>query len=161
MRCIFLFVALVASASAVSDVDYGTIKISGGRPLHQAEKIGRYKRDLYRKYSYIRCVNYQLVKHFGSDSYNETEKIFPADLAETLYLVKSKLSALTAQRESLLLHHDTLPEDNISFDEQHAVNQSQKHAGKIKERLDLVFDQISARRVTEGNVAICDKVLNR
>lgn len=161
---ILLVLTMLASSTGLAkgSVDLtSNLTISGGRPLHQARDFKRDIKEISREYNYIRCVNFQLVKHFGSDNYNDQEKLFPTEMADMLETANIHIGNLKAKRNYLLQHHRTAENGNIPWEIQQSINSFKKEINEFQSDFDELFDLVAKSAAGLGKTSLCDRVLAR
>lgn len=158
---ILLIIAMLIPSAGFTEDALGSIELSGGRPLHQARNFKRDLQDIYRKYAYIRCVNFQLAKHFGSENYNEQEKLLPDEMADMLDMANGYIGSLEANRDYLLQHHRDSFNDNIAWETQKSINSFKKEINDFQSDFDKLFETVSNNVKGLGKTSLCDRVLTR
>lgn len=158
---ILLIIAILVPRAGLTEDAIGSIQISGGRPLHQARDFNRDLQDIQKKYTYMRCVDFQLEKHFGSSDYNDQEQILPVEMHGLLRLAKDNLDYLTRQRDYLLQHHKNTDNDNISWENQQSISGFKKDINEFQSDFNKLFDKVTKSAAGHGKTRLCDRVLTR
>ena len=154
---------LVASGVTVGDdLIVDGIKFTGGRPLDQIKKLQRHDSEIYRTYSYIRCLHSQIGRHFGDEADNERQKIFPLDLSVLSNRVERQRADIERRAESLKFQNRITDGAKISLTEQIAINRFESELKDFRATiLAEALADIPRDLLLIENIAACDKILDR
>ena len=162
-RCLIPIILSIVVSSEVLSKDtiemLQYVEVTGGRPLHQAIDLDKELQAMQRKYSYIRCVRFQLTNDDFGDANIDKETLFPKNMSETLDLTKTHLAKLKSQRDSLFWHHEVTENNNIPLKEQASVSRLKKEVTAFRSVLDTLFNKVSKVAAEIEKASICNRLL--